>query len=139
MSEKNTATTNETEYKALKHDFLDRFKGQDVEFSFRFKRPTTPQSNRVQKTALKNAGQAFKNLILETVHRKTRPSFRPPWTNIPDWPAPSAVRLWVRAGSVTWKLIQRSLRELEGDGLDSMRRLSATGCIRNRPLALRCL
>jgi hypothetical protein len=68
MSEKNTATTNETEYKALKHDFLDRFKGQDVEFSFRFKRPTTPQSNRVQKTALKNAGQAFKNLILETVH-----------------------------------------------------------------------
>ena len=55
-------------YVELKHSFLDRFKDEDVELAFRFKRPSVPQSNRVQKTALKNAGAAFKNLILETVH-----------------------------------------------------------------------
>jgi hypothetical protein len=65
MSEKNADA-----YVELKHSFLDRFTngGTDVELAFRFKRPNTPQASRVQKTALKNAGQAFRNLILETVH-----------------------------------------------------------------------
>jgi len=56
-----------TEYVELKHDFYDHFSGTDKEFIFNFKRPSTPQVNRFQKLALKNAGQAFRNLIMETV------------------------------------------------------------------------
>ena len=65
MAEKETPKA--TEYVELKHEFFDRFKGEDVSFVFHFKRPSTPQVNRVQKTVLKNAGQAFRNLIVETV------------------------------------------------------------------------
>lgn len=62
------ATKTDEQYVELSHSFLDRFEGKDVDLKFRFKRPNTQQANRVQKTALKNAGQAFKNLSLETVH-----------------------------------------------------------------------
>ncbi len=55
------------DYVELKHSFFDRFEGEDVTFAFSFSRPTTPQVSRVQKTVLKNAGQAFRNLILDTV------------------------------------------------------------------------
>lgn len=61
-------------YVKLSHSFLDRFEAQDVELTFRFKRPNTQQANRVQKTALKNAAQAFKNLSLETVHPDDKPA-----------------------------------------------------------------
>lgn len=60
-------TTKATEFVELKHEFFDRFKDEDVSFKFHFRRPSTPQVNRVQKTVLKNAGQAFRNLIMETV------------------------------------------------------------------------
>jgi len=66
MAEKETPKA--TEYMELKHEFFDRFKDKDVSFKFHFKRPSTPQVNRVQKTVLKNAGQAFRNLIMETVN-----------------------------------------------------------------------
>ncbi|WP_419787214.1 hypothetical protein [Pseudodesulfovibrio sp.] len=56
-----------TEFVELNHEFFDRFKDKDVSFKFHFKRPSTPQVQRVQKTVLKNAGQAFKNLIMETI------------------------------------------------------------------------
>jgi len=59
--------TKATKYVELKHEFFDRFKDKDVIFIFHFKRPSTPQVNRVQKSVLKNAGQAFRNLIMETV------------------------------------------------------------------------
>ncbi|WP_338669774.1 hypothetical protein [Pseudodesulfovibrio methanolicus] len=65
MAEKETPKA--TEYVELKHEFFDRFKDKDVSFKFHFKRPSTPQVNRVQKTVLKNAGQAFRNLIVETI------------------------------------------------------------------------
>lgn len=58
----------ESKYVEVEHSFLDRFEDEDVAFKFRFKKPSTPQANRVQKTALKNAGQAFRNLIMEVVH-----------------------------------------------------------------------
>lgn len=58
----------EIKYVEVEHSFLDRFKSEDVAFKFRFKRPNTAQANRVQKTAMKNAGQAFRNLITEVVH-----------------------------------------------------------------------
>jgi hypothetical protein len=66
MKEQTEDTTGQ--YVALRHSFLDRFAGEDVEVKFRFKRPSTQQANRVQKTALKNAATAFTNLIMETVH-----------------------------------------------------------------------
>jgi hypothetical protein len=59
---------NDAEYKELSHEFFDRFSEEDVIYKFRFKRPSTPQSNRVQKSAMKNAGSAFRNLIMECVH-----------------------------------------------------------------------
>lgn len=59
--------TKATEYVELKHEFFDRFKDADVTFKFHFKRPSRPQVARVQKSVLKNAGQAFRNLIMETV------------------------------------------------------------------------
>lgn len=67
MSTPDTDKTAVEDYVELKHDFFDRFNDKDVEFKFSFKRPSTPQVNRVQKTALKNAGQAFRNLIMETI------------------------------------------------------------------------
>ena len=65
-----------SEYRELKHSFLDRFKDEDVEFIFGFKRPTTQQISRVQKTVLKNAGQAFRNLIMETVNPDQKESLK---------------------------------------------------------------
>lgn len=63
-------------YVELKHNFYDRFEEKDVEIKIRFKRPQTPQVNRVQKTALKNAGQAFANLTMETVHPEDKDALK---------------------------------------------------------------
>jgi len=72
-----------TEYVELNHEFFDRFEDKDVNFKFHFKRPGTPQVNRVQKTALKNAGQAFRNLIMETINPDEKSDLK---TALDDYP-----------------------------------------------------
>ncbi len=62
-----------TEYTELSHEFVDRFKGKEVTFSFRFRRPGVQQVSRAQKDMLKNSARAFSNLLKETVHPEDKP------------------------------------------------------------------
>jgi len=63
-------------YVAFEHTFYDKFQGEDVSFSFPFRRPTQPQVERAQKTMLKKPGMAFGNLVLDVVHPDKREELR---------------------------------------------------------------
>ncbi|MEG6552463.1 hypothetical protein V6C53_19705 [Desulfocurvibacter africanus] len=66
----------EAGYAAFEHTFHDKFKGEDVTFSFRFRRPTQPQVERAQKTMMKKPGMALQNLALDVVHPDQREDLR---------------------------------------------------------------
>jgi len=76
MADRNDTQNPDKEYVELKHEFFDRFEEEDVTVKFHFKRPSTPQVNRTQKTVLKNAGQAFRNLLIETVKPDEKESLK---------------------------------------------------------------
>ncbi|XPV77689.1 MAG: hypothetical protein ACNI27_07160 [Desulfovibrio sp.] len=77
MSDKIKDTTDDgVEYVELEHEFMDRFKGEEVTFTFRFKRPNTAQANRFQKTCAKNSMTAGKNLVNDTIHPEDKAAFK---------------------------------------------------------------
>jgi len=63
-------------YVTFEHTFFDKFQGEDVSFSFLFKRPTQPQVERAQKTMMKKPGMALGNLVLDVVHPDRREELR---------------------------------------------------------------
>jgi len=63
-------------YALFEHTFQDRFKGEDVTYSFNFARPSRPQMDRVQKMMLKKKlAPAMKALCLDTIHPDDKASF----------------------------------------------------------------
>ncbi len=69
-----TEQTDSRKFVAFSHTFSDPWAGenaedaQDVTLSFRFAKPTKTQIQRLQDKAVKNAAQAARNLLLDTVH-----------------------------------------------------------------------
>lgn len=63
-------------YAAFEHTFYDKFEGRDVSFAFRFRRPSSAQVERAQKTMLKKPGMALANLVLDVVHPDQREELR---------------------------------------------------------------
>ncbi len=55
-------------YAAFTHSFRDPWADVEVELSFRFAKPGKNQIKRMQDTAAKNAAQASRNILLDTVH-----------------------------------------------------------------------
>lgn len=62
-------------YAAFEHSFTDVWTGTDREFSFRFARPGKSHIQRMQREAVKNSGQAARNLLLAIVHPENREAF----------------------------------------------------------------
>lgn len=61
-------TLEDTQYALFSHNFYDPWREAEVELRFHFSKPGKSQLKRMQDTALKNAFQASRNLLLDTVH-----------------------------------------------------------------------
>ena len=65
-------------YVKFTHSFDDPWAGEDAEdaknvsVTFRFAKPTKTQIQRLQDKAVKNSGQASRNLLLDVIHPEER-------------------------------------------------------------------
>lgn len=64
-----------TQYAVFEHSFTDRWSEEEKEFSFRFAKPSKPQMQRMQQTAVKNSALAARNLLVEIVHPEEKEAF----------------------------------------------------------------
>lgn len=58
----------ERKYAAIPLTFNDIWEEKDVEYNFRFAKPTKMEIKRLQDTAVKNSTQAARNILLSTIH-----------------------------------------------------------------------
>lgn len=70
--------SDERKYVKFTHSFDDPWAGEDaddaknVSVTFRFAKPTKTQIQRLQDKAVKNSGQASRNLLLDVIHPEER-------------------------------------------------------------------
>lgn len=58
----------ERKYAEIPLTFNDIWEDKDMEFNFRFAKPTKMEIKRLQDTAVKNSAQAARNILLSTIH-----------------------------------------------------------------------
>lgn len=73
----------QTEYKTLYHEFYDAFTEEDVKKSYRFKRPSPKNFERMQARAMKKPAAALKNICMDCIHPDDKPEFI---KALQDWP-----------------------------------------------------
>jgi hypothetical protein len=64
-----------TAYKEVSHTWFDIWEDRDIAVSYRFAKPTAAHMKRLQATAAKNAEQASRNLLLDTIHPDDKDKF----------------------------------------------------------------
>lgn len=64
--------TDNRKYAAIPLSFHDIWEDRDIEFKFRFAKPTKMEIKRLQDTAVKNPTQAGINILSSTIHPEDR-------------------------------------------------------------------